>query len=457
MIAPLLSPALLIVGLSPATSAADPALRFSTWKLKNGLHVILHEDHRVPIVAVDLWVHVGSGDEVPGKSGFAHLFEHMMFQGSEHVAEDQHFAVLREVGASMVNGTTSFDRTNYFEVVPANQLETALWLESDRIGTLLSHVNQESLKNQRDVVRNERRQRVDNVPYGSSRMALFAALYPEGHPFRYQVIGKHEDIEGASLEDVKAFFRSWYAPANITLTLAGDVDEPTARALVDKWFGSLLSPPAPVRRPFPVASLQENERLEVKDRFAKLVRLQWTWHGVAQYDADDPDLGVVGDALGAQGWGRLYRRLVVEETLARDVSAGPMGMNATGQFTVGVTLKPGADAARVEQVVREELVRLLAAGPTADEVRRSVVDTETNVLFSLDALLGRAERLQQMNHYTGDPGGLAAYLARVRACTPASAQAAARRWLAKPRVLVVTVPDAAADHQRDAQPKGGAR
>jgi predicted Zn-dependent peptidase len=411
----------------------------------------------VPLVAVDVWVHVGSGDEVQGKSGFAHLFEHMMFQGSEHVAEDRHFAVLREVGASMVNGTTNFDRTNYFEVVPSNQLETALWLESDRVGTLLSHVNEESLKNQRDVVRNERRQRVDNVPYGTSRMALFAALYPEGHPFRYQVIGKHEDIEGASLQDVRAFFRTWYAPANVTLALAGDVDEATARALVDKWFGSLLSPPRPVKQPFPVVALAKNERLDVKDRFAKLARLQWTWHGAAQYSVDDPDLGVVGDALGAQGWGRLHRRLVVDEPLAQDVSAGPSGMNATGQFSVGVTLKPGADLARVEAIVREELVRLLAEGPSADEVRRSVVDTETNLLFSLDDLLGRAEKLQSLNHYTGDAGGLPAYLARVRACTPESARTAARRWLAKPRVLVVTVSEQAPPPTPAAAPLGGAQ
>lgn len=453
MLAPLLSPALLLAGIASTAPPAEPALPFATWKLKNGLQVILHEDHRAPLVAVDVWVHVGSGDEAPGKSGFAHLFEHMMFQGSEHVKEDQHFAVLREVGASTINGTTNFDRTNYFEVVPANQLETALWLESDRLGTLLSHVNEESLKNQRDVVRNERRQRVDNVPYGSSRMALFSALYPEGHPFRYQVIGKHEDIEGASLVDVKAFFRKWYAPANVTLALAGDVDEATARALVDKWFGSFLSPPKPVKQPFPVVALSKNERLEIKDRFAKLVRLQWTWHGAAQYSPDDPDLGVVGDALGAQGWGRLYRRLVVDEPLAADVYAGPSGMNATGQFSIGVTLKPGSSAERVEQIVREELVRLLADGPSADEVRRSVVDTETHVLFSLDDLLGRAERLQELNHYTGDAGGLSAYLARVRACTPQSAQAAARRWLAKPRVLVVTLPDSAADRA----PTGGAQ
>ncbi len=457
MIATLLPPALLLAGLSAAPSTADPSLPFTTWKLKNGLQVILHEDHRVPLVAVDVWVHVGSGDEVPGKSGFAHLFEHMMFQGSEHVKEDQHFAVLREVGASMINGTTSFDRTNYFEVVPSNQLETALWLESDRLGFLLPHVNDESLKNQRDVVRNERRQRVDNVPYGPSRMALFSALYPEGHPFRYLVIGKHEDIEGASLADVKAFFRTWYAPANVTLALAGDVDEATARALVEKWFGGLLSPPKPVARPFPVVSLAKNERLELRDRFAKLVRLQWTWHGPAQFSADDPDLGVVGDALGADGWGRLYRRLVVDEPLAQSVSAGPSGMNATGQFTVEVTLKPGSDAARVEGIVRGEVVRLLAEGPTADEVRRSVVDTETNILFSLDDLLGRAERLQTMNHYTGDPGGLPAYLARVRACTPASAQAAARRWLAKPRVLVVTVPETAPVAAPTGAAQGGTR
>ena len=202
-----------VLAASQTATAADPQIPFERYKLDNGIEIILHQDTSVPIVAVDVWYHVGSGDEVVGKSGFAHLFEHMLFQGSKHVGEDRHFEVLKTVGSSSVNGTTNTDRTNYFEVVPSHQLETALWLESDRMGYLLPLLNRESLDNQIEVVRNERRQRIDNVPYGTSRMELYAQLYPEGHPYHYSVIGKHEDLASATLDDVVAFYKTWYAPA----------------------------------------------------------------------------------------------------------------------------------------------------------------------------------------------------------------------------------------------------
>ena len=218
---------LAFASVSPAPSVTIP---FERYRLDNGLEVILSEDHRVPLVAVDVWVHVGSGDESVGHSGFAHLFEHMMFQGAEHIGEDVHFDVLRKLGGVSVNGTTNSDRTNFYEVVPANQLETALWLESDRLGFLLPMLTEKSLSNQRDVVRNERRQRYDNVPFGRERFALNAALYPEGHPYRYLTIGKHEDIEGASVDDVRAFWTARYTPSNATLALVGDFDKATIKA-----------------------------------------------------------------------------------------------------------------------------------------------------------------------------------------------------------------------------------
>src|SRR6185295_1937382 len=220
-------------------SPADPRIAFESYRLPNGLEVILAPDKTVPLVAVNVWYDVGSGYEVHGRSGFAHLFEHMMFQGSRHVGEDQHFEVLRKIGAESVNGTTNTDRTNYFEVVPSNQIETALWLESDRMGWLLDLLNKKSLDNQIEVVRNERRQNYDNRPYGKALFAEYAALYPEGHPYRYLTIGKHEDLVNASLPDVKGFFKTWYVPANATLTVSGDFDVARGKQLVEKWFGML--------------------------------------------------------------------------------------------------------------------------------------------------------------------------------------------------------------------------
>jgi zinc protease len=449
-----------VAGLAsgPGTAAPIPQIAFERFRLENGLEVILHEDHRIPVVAVNLWIHVGSGDEAPGKTGFAHLFEHMMFQGSKNVGEDKHFEVLRQIGATGVNGTTSYDRTNYFETVPTSQLETALWLESDRLGFLLDHVNEKSLKNQIDVVRNERRQRLDNSPYGSSRFALFEEAFPEGHPYRHLVIGKHEDLEGASLADVHAFFKTWYVPANVTLTLSGDIEPARARALVEKWFGDLPAMAKPARKVPAAPLLEENVRREVRDPFARLTRLHFAWHSPKRFAAGEADLEVLGDVLGRRGWGRLYKSLVVDKQVAQDVAAWQDGMGFSGLFHVSVTLKPGVDAREVESLVRRELIKMLERGPTEAEVRRSVVDTETNILFSLDEIMSRTESLQAFNHYLGDPGGIATYLAEVRSRTPESVRLTARRFLAKPRILIVTIPETQAAQPPPAgAEQGGAR
>ena len=427
-----------------------PEISSSRFRLDNGLEVIVHEDHRIPVIAVDLWVHVGAGDEVKGKTGFAHLFEHMMFQGSKNVPEDKHFDILRQAGASSMNGTTNFDRTNYFEVVPTNHIETALWLESDRLGLLLDHVNQQSLKTQIEVVRNERRQRYDNVPYGAARFALFEAAYPEGHPYRYLVIGKHEDLKGASLADVQGFFRTWYTPSNATLTLAGDIDVARARELVGKWFAGLPTVARPLHHEPPMPALAQTVRKQLEDRFAKLTRVQWSWHAPKRFAADDVDLMTLCDVLGADGWGRLYKLLVVDKQLAHSVSVFQEPMAFSGLFNIAVTLKPGVDVRQVEALMRRELLKVLYSGATEGEVRRSVIDTETGMLFGLDEVLGRAEQLQTYNHYTGDPGYLAKHLEEVRSRTPETLRKAARRWLAKPRVEMVTVPATSA-------PGGGAQ
>src|SRR5688572_11670411 len=259
----LLAAAALALATAPASRAQDPKIPFERYTLANGLEVVLVEDHSVPLVAVDLWYHVGSGDEVPGRSGFAHLFEHMMFQGTRNTGEDKHFEILQTIGGTDVNGTTNTTSTNYYEVVPSNQLETALWLESERMGYLPETITEKSLDNQREVVRNERRQSYDNVPYGQEQFAVSELLYPEGHPYRYLVIGKHEDLAAATADDVKAFFAKWYVPANATLTLAGDVDRATAKRLVEKWFGTFPATRKPVAAPVPTPVVQGPPRRTV--------------------------------------------------------------------------------------------------------------------------------------------------------------------------------------------------
>ena len=244
-----------------------PKIAFERYHLDNGLEIILHQDNRVPLVAVNVWYHVASGDETPGKSGFAHLFEHMLFQGSKHVGTDMHFEILKGIGATQVNGTTSSDRTNYYEVVPSNYLETALWLESDRMGYMLPLLTQESLDNQIEVVRNERRQRYDNFPYGRNMLTASSLLYPKDHPYRYMTIGRHEDLVNASLEDVVAFYRRWYVPANATLVLAGDFENARAKQLIEKWFGTFPKTDKPSHRDYP-APQTKHQRVVIDDNFA---------------------------------------------------------------------------------------------------------------------------------------------------------------------------------------------
>lgn len=425
---------------APPPASTDPKIPFEKYTLDNGLEVILIQDQSVPLVAVSVWYHVGSGLESPGKSGFAHLFEHMLFQGSKHVGEDRHFDILQQIGASAINGTTNPDRTNYFEVVPSNQLETALWLESDRMGYLLPVLTQQSLANQIDVVRNERRQRYDNVPYGQTRLWLAELLYPEGHPYRYLTIGRHEDLEAATLDDVVAFYKTWYVPANATLTIAGDFEVATVKELVQRWFGGFPKSVKPTAVPVPAPTITK-QRAEKTDTFAKLRQVQWAWHTPGTFAPGDAELDLLAAVLGGGEASRLYRRLVVEEQLAQSVSAYQGSQQFSSSFVVTVQLRSGADQARVEAIVAEELAKLRDEPMTDRELRRAVTRYEAGAVWGLESLLARAERLQSYNHFLGQPDGITFDLDRYRAATAATIRDYARQYLDPERgVVLVTLP-----------------
>ena len=429
--------------LRPPDPSRDPVVTFERYRLGNGLEVVLAPDNTVPLVAVDVWYHVAAGNEVPGRSGFAHLFEHMLFQGSQHVGNDRHFAVLREIGVSVVNGTTNNDRTNYFEVVPSNQLEAALWLESDRMGYLLPSLTEASLKNQIEVVRNERRQRVETVPYGKADVALYEALYPAGHPYKYAVIGLHEDLAAAKLDDVTAFFKTWYVPSNATLTVAGDFDVAEAKRLVERWFGSFPASQKPRTAPIPMPVIA-SRRVEISDEIAKLRQVRWAWHTPARYAAGDAELEIAGQVLGRVGTGRLYKLLVHDKQLAQSVSSSQDGEGFSGNFDVTVTLRTGADAAEAMRITAAEIERLAREPITDAELRRVVVAREAASIRNLEGLLARAEMLQTYNHFLGDPGRLSWDLDRYRNATPESVRAAVATYLrADRRIEVVTTPKGA--------------
>ena len=419
----------------------DPKLTLERYKLDNGLEVILHPDNTVPLAYVSVWYHVASGDETPGKSGFAHLFEHMMFQGSKHVGEDKHFEVLKKVGASTINGTTNPDRTNYFEQVPSNELETALWLESDRMGYMLPLLTEKSLANQREVVRNERRQNYDNVPYGKARFVQSRLLYGEGHPYRYLTIGRHEDLAQASLEDVKNFFRKWYVPSNATLLIAGDIEIPAAKALVQKWFGSFPKSARPPRRVVPPTPVTETRREVVQDDFAKLRRVHYAWHSPKAFAPGDDEMDILASALARPGTGRLFKILVHEKQLAQNVSAYQQGQGFSGIFNVVVDLKPDADMKAVEGILDQEIERVMREPITERERKRVVTETEASFVRGLETLVSRGEIVQMYNHFLGEPDSFTRQLDMFRNATVNGVRDTAAGYLKRQnRVEIITVP-----------------
>jgi zinc protease len=443
----------LILTLWAAARAADPVpeLKFEKYTLPNGLEVILSEDHRVPLVAVDIWYHVGADKETKGRSGFAHLFEHIMFQGSKNVPEDQFFPLLEGAGATVINGTTDFDRTNYFETVPTNQLDLALWLESDRMGFLLDTLTQERLDNQKAVVRKERQQSVENVPYGTPEEQLFKALYPDPHPYFGYVIGTHEDLEAATLDDVRGFFKTWYVPNNATLVVVGDYDPATIKGKIEKYFGSLKNGEEPKSPPVETKPLAKEVRLALTDE-VELPKVYMAWITAPAFKPGDAELTVAASVLAEGKSSRLYTALVHDQQIAQEVKAYQYPLTLGSVFVVEVLGKPGQKPEALEKAAWTVMEGLRATPPTEDEVTRARRAWQASTLRGLEQLGGfggKADVLNYYNHHTGDAAYIDEDFARFAAVTPAAMQKVFSEQIKADNRVVV--------HVTPAAPAGGAK
>jgi zinc protease len=369
-------------------------VRFSDERLDNGLRVIVAEDHLAPVVAVNIWYDVGSKHEVPGKTGFAHLFEHVMFQGSAHVAKTEHIALVQAAGGTM-NGTTWLDRTNYFETLPSHQLELALWLEADRMGTLLDALSQENLDNQREVVKNEKRWSYDNRPYGTWNEKLQAHLFPPEHPYHHPTIGSMDDLDAASLDDIRAFFATYYVPNNAVLSVVGDADAGQVRRWTERYFGAIR--PNPNIPALPNLSLPPTlgaERREVVEDRVPLPRVYVGFRAPVFGDTRLDALELASQILAGGKGSRLHRRLVREERIAQDVALFTLGFVGGASITAGwATVRPGVDVDRVEATFHEELDRLAHEPVTSDELARAKALVESDELGALSRVEERADRL----------------------------------------------------------------
>jgi zinc protease len=430
-------------------------ISYTHHRLENGLDVLIHEDHACPIVAVNLWYHVGSKNETPGRTGFAHLFEHLMFEGSEHY-DHGYFQPLQEAGA-LLNGSTNADRTNYWEVVPRNALELALWMESDRMGYLLPALTEAKFENQREVVLNERRQNYENKPYGFAGTALLSGLYAPDHPYRWMTIGSAEDIRAARLDDVRAFFQTYYRPRNASLALAGDVDTDHVLAQAADCFGPLDAgeePPPVVFTPPP--RIASEVRLLLEDR-VELPRLYIAWHSPALFAPDDAELDLVAELLASGKTSRLYRTLVYEERIATEIAASQNSREIGGFFQVVATAAPGRTLVELERAIAKALSTFVLQGPTHPEMERCLAQAEANFVYRLQTVGGFGGKSDQLNAYNvfiGDPGFFQRDLDRYRKVTPGEMQRAAREWLRPDgRVVLSVVPRGrVALALRDSQP-----
>jgi zinc protease len=419
---------------SAPQAAAAPKVEFEKYTLPNGLQVILHVDRKLPIVHVNQWFHVGSKNEKPGRTGFAHLFEHMMFQGSKNVP-GEYFNIAEKAGANLreggVNGTTNNDRTNYFATVPSGNLETILWVESDRLATLLDVTDQKKLDNQRDVVKNERRQGLENQPYGRWIDILFDQLFPRGHPYSWPVIGSMEDLSAASLDDVKDFFRRYYTPNNLSLVIAGDFDPLQVKQLVEKYFGPIQPGPALDRPARWIPAFTAERIVEVADRVPQ-ERTYMVWPAPEYFAPDDAALNLASRILTDGLSSRLNKALVYDKQLCTAVTSFPLGAEIAGALVVQATARPEASLAEIERIVTEQIAFLAKTGPTQAELDRARTKQEFDFISGLERIGGfggKADLLNQYNVFLGDPGKFEADLGRYRKLTANDVRAAVDRWL----------------------------
>jgi zinc protease len=430
-------------GGTSTPASGTPTIAFQKYTLPNGLDVILSEDHRLPTVSVDLWYHVGPANEAKGRTGFAHLFEHMMFQGSKHAPGNSHFQLLEAAGGTNLNGTTDFDRTNYFETLPANRLELGLWLESDRMGYLLDALDEQQLAGQRGVVRGERKQSVESQPYGIVSEAVYHTVFPPGHPYYADVIGSHDDIQAAKLEDVRAFFKTYYAPNNASLAIVGDIDAARTKTLVEKYFGPLKRGPDVPKIQIETPPITAERRVVVRDH-VPLPRVYMAWITPAFFKDGDADADVTASALGGGKSSRLYKKLVYDKQIAQDVSAFQQSLTLGSVFQITATARPGHTAEELETAIDAELDALRQSGPDAAELERARNTLETQRLTGLETeggFGGVADMLNLYNHYLGDPGYLQKDLGRYQTVTTETAKRFANTYLQKnARVVVHGVP-----------------
>ena len=425
---------------APAPAPAPLEVPYRQFQLANGLNVILHQDKTVPVVAVNVWYHVGSANEKPGRTGFAHLFEHLMFEGSKNVKEGQ-FDILLEAAGANNNGSTTNDRTNYVIDVPTNALELALYLESDRMGYLLDAMPPEQVNSQRDVVKNERRQSYENRPYGMASLELDKMLWPAGHPYSWPVIGHMEDLTAASQQDVVEFFKKYYAPNNASLVIAGDIEFDRTRALVEKWFNELPRGPAVEPVAPPPAMLTQVKRQTITDQVS-LPRLYLAWITPRYFSPGDATLDLVSSILTGGKNSRLYKRLVYEDQIAQDVSSFQSSSALGSSYLIIATARRGRTAAELQKAVDEEIDRLRREPPDAREMQRALNQVEASFYRRMERVGGFSGKADQLNSYYfagGGPDFFAEDLARYTSLTASDLQAAIVKWLPRDRRVELIV------------------
>jgi zinc protease len=411
---------------------------YQHFTLENGLKTILYRDESVPIVSTNIWYRVGSANEISGKTGFAHLFEHMMFQGSQNIPKEGHFKYIQEAGGSL-NGSTSFDRTNYYETLPANSLELALWLESDRMGFMLPALTQEKLDNQKDVVMNERRQRYENQPYGLSWEMLFSNLYTEDHPYHWPTIGWMKDIEKFELYDVKNFFKTYYAPNNATMVIGGNFDFEKTKDLVIKYFGDIAKGNSIPQIALPQQLVKESKKIIHEDN-VQLSRIHLAWHTEKAFSTNDAALDILSDVLSSTKNSRLNKELVFEKQIAQDISSFQYSAHLSGSFIIMSTVKPNVSLDTIRNDILSVINKLINDGITEDELTRAKNSIKSTFIFSLQKLELIADHLNHYNFYLNEPDSFLFDLGRYDKVTADDVVAVAKKYLLNPFVELDVIP-----------------